>query len=104
MSRLVASYRIRFVVSAMIVLAASSPYVFSGAIRSSAGAPWLWAFLLESHLGQSLVPTSTVVLYLATAALLAAGALRRLACYLITGWCVLNAVIAFVMNFQLYAA
>jgi hypothetical protein len=95
---------IRFLASASVVIAASSPFFLQGAARSAAGAPWLWAFLLEDRFAQSFLPTSAVVLFLGTAALLAVGALRRIACFIITGWCAANALVALVMNFQLYDA
>jgi hypothetical protein len=94
---------IRFLVSAVVVLAASSPFFFQGVARSAAGAPWLWAFLLEERFAQHFLPTSAIVWAVATAVLLGLGALRRVACFVITGWCATNAVVAFVMNFQLYA-
>lgn len=94
---------IRFLVGAVVVIAASSPFFFQGAVRSAAGAPWLWVFLLGDTFGLSFLPASAFLLFPATAVLLAVGALRRIACLIITGWCAANAVVAFVMNFQLYA-
>jgi hypothetical protein len=91
------------VVSAALVMAASSPFFFQDAARSAAGVPWLWAFLLEDRFARHFLPTSPVVWLLATTVLLGVGALRRIACFIITGWCAANAVVAFVMNFQLYA-
>jgi hypothetical protein len=98
------SFLIRFGISVAVVLAASSLYLFHGAVRSAAASPWLWAFLLEDRFVQHVLPTLPIIWFFATAVLLAVGAVRRVACLIITGWCALNAVVAFVMNFQLYAA
>src|SRR5688572_24930489 len=93
----------RFSISAVVVLVASSLYFIQGAVRSAAAAPWLWAFLLgERFTVREMLPISPAVWFLATALLLAIGARRRVSCFVVTGWCVLNAVVASVMNFQLY--
>ena len=95
---------IRFLGSATVVFVASLPYVVQGAPRNAAAAPWLWAFLLEDSVAQQFLPTSMLVWWFATALLLACGAWGRIACFVVTGWCVVNALAAYLMNFQVYAA
>jgi hypothetical protein len=91
---------IRFVVSAEVVVAASAPFFFHGTVRSAVAL----GISFGGHLAQPVMPTSATVLFLATAVLPAVGAVRRLTCSIITAWCALNALTAFVMNFQLYTA
>ena len=89
----------------VVVVAASSLYFFHGAVNSGAAAPWVWAFLLERLVtAREILPISPMIWFPATAVLLAAAAVRRGVCFLVTGWCTLNAVAASIMNFQLYAA
>lgn len=96
---------IRFVVSLAVVLASSSLYFLHGAVRSGAAAPWVWAFLLQGFVSaREVLPSSAPIWVSATVLLLAACAVRRGLSIVVTGWCALNAVAAFIMNFQLYAA
>jgi hypothetical protein len=97
------SYLLRFFASALIVGAASSPYLFSGALRSSAAGPWLWAFIIEARLSVPVLPTAPVILFLASAGLLAVCATWRVTWIVGTGWCAVNAVAAYIINFHLYA-
>ena len=98
-------YLIRFALSVLVVNVATAPYIFySRAVRSAAGAPWLWAFLIEDFAVRPVLPTSTVILFLATCVLLGLAALTKPTCIIVSGWCVLNALVAFATNFQLYRA
>jgi len=98
------SYLLRFLVSVVLVIVASSPYFFHGEVRSSAAAPWLWAFELDGLLARPVLPTSTIALFIATIALLGVAAARRVTSIGITGWCIANALVAFFINFHVYAA
>lgn len=102
---LLKAYFIRLALSVLLVNAATAPYILYGhAVRSAAGAPWLWAFLIDEFGERSLLPTSPGILFFATAALLALAALTRPTSIIITGWCVVNSIAAFLMNFHLYRA
>ncbi len=57
--------------------------------------------MLDRH---EILPNTTSVIYFATTVLLALAAYHKWTSILITGWCVLNVLIAHHINFHIYEA
>ena len=99
------AYLIRLSISVVVVLAASSPYLFQGDVRSMAAAPSHMAFDLGewnfSPILHRVLISPLFALFL-SGTTLSVAAIGRVYSFVATGVLAFNAVVAFAFNFHLY--